>query len=448
MKSAYPLLTVAWIMAGWMAPPVVRAAEAEVASPAAQYPFGQEDPFAVIEGRPRGTPPDEGNAKNPARGAQARAEVFIRGFAASVNNDSRINPGNRIMELKQNVGTAETRLTMSDHIDRQETGRWLFKGFAASGSYLAANGAQRQKEARIDELFADWKGNNLFASIGKRRVNWGHAQGFNPVNVIAPPRDPINPGYQTEGQPMAWGSHRTGWGSVDVIFTRNFDADWNSNQNRWGLKWSGAGANTDYAFYYFDGAPYTDGRPYERMLGASLATVAVPGITLYMEAADFARNHRNYYAADGVAKRKDGGYFQGVAGLSLDLGGRSGFFVEYLFNGQGYSSQERAGYFRAADERLVNGFDPALMGDFVPLGMERDYLLVNLTKEFWEKYTFGFSSLLAGDGSSSTRAEIAYAASDYYELRAVYLYNEGVRDSEFGNSPYKGLFEIGIKASF
>ncbi|MBI5637764.1 MAG: hypothetical protein HZA03_07335 [Nitrospinae bacterium] len=448
MKSVCLFLAALWIMAGWMSPLVAHAAEAEVASPAAQDPFGQEDPFTVIEGKPQVAAPDEARLKSPSRGPQARAEVFIREFAASINDGSRINPDNRIMELKRNIGTAETRLTMSDHIDRRETVRWLFKGFAASGSYLAANGAQRQKEARVDELFADWKGDDLFASIGKRRVNWGHAQGFNPVNVIAPPRDPINPGYQTEGQPMAWGSHRTAWGSMDVILTRNFDADWNSNQNRWGLKWGGAGADTDYALYYFDGGNYADGRPYERMAGASFATVSVPGITLYMEAANFARNYRNYYAADGVARRKDDGYFQGVAGLSLGLGGRSGFFAEYFHNGQGYSAGERANYFRTADARLGNGFDPVITGDFVPLGMDRNYLLANFTKEFWEKYTFGFSSLLAGDGSSSTRAEIAYAVSDYYELRAVYLYNEGDSGSEFGNSPYKGLFEIGIKASF
>lgn len=247
---------------------------------------------------------------------------------------------------------------------------------------------------------------------------------------------------------MMWGSLRGAPGTVDVILTRDYDANWNSSQNRWGLKWGGARGGTDYALYYFDGASYPDGRAYERMVGASFAAAVAPGITLYMEAAGFGRNYRNYYAANGEVQRKSGGYSQEVIGFSLDMGGKSGLFAELFFNGQGYSADERINYFKAADARLGGGFDKTLIEDFAAFAMNRNCILAGLNKEFREKYTFALSVLAAGDGSSSARAEIAYALSDYYEARAVYLYNAGGGDSEFGNNPYRGLFEIGIKASF
>ncbi len=440
MKKSYAFLLAVWILAGgpWLS--VADAAGAE-------EPFGAEDPFSVLEGA-QGMQVDSPAPQKTGRKPEVRAEVFFKGYEADISNASRINPGNRIQDLKEFTGSVETRMTVADYLNRQETVRWLFKGFAAGSNYHLADGTPRNKEARVDELFVDWKGDDLFVSIGKRRINWGHARGFNPVNAVAPPRDPINPNYQTEGRPMIWGSLRGAQGTVDVILTRNYDGNWNSDQNRWGLKWGGARGDTDYALYYFDGAPYPDGRAYERMAGASFTAVAAPGITLYMEAAGVERNYRNYYAPNGGIQRKSGGFFQGVIGSSLDMGGKSGLFVEYFFNGQGYSGDERINYLQTADARLGNGSDKTLMEDFTALAMNRSYILASLNKEFREKYTFALSVLMAGDSSSSTRAEVAYALSDYYEARMVYLYNAGGRDTEFGNSPYKGLFEIGIKASF
>jgi hypothetical protein len=293
----------------------------------------------------------------------------------------------------------------------------------------------------------DWKGQGTFASIGKRRINWGHAQGFNPVNVVAPPRDPLNPGYETEGQPMAWFS-LTGRMATDVVLTRNYDKNWASDQNRWGLKWGMSGDESDYAIYYFDGARYQDGRDYERMLGASFSANLRPGLTLYMEAADFLRNYRNYYDSDGAVQRKDGSYLQVVVGSLIDLGGKSNVFVEYYRNGQGYTKDERRNYLLAADVGLATGTNNALADDFVALSMNRNYLLVGYKKEYREKYAFNLSVLVAEDRSSSTRLEGVYALSDYYEFRTSYLHNAGGRDSEFGNSPYAGLFEIGVNVSF
>jgi hypothetical protein len=410
-------------------------------------PFGGGDPFAVIDSAsPASTKAEDGSRQRSSHRPDAKSAVFFKEFRYAVNDESRINPDNRIENLDDNNGALETRMTLSDRFGGNQAVRWLFKGFASTSSQREEGGDLRSV-ARIDEVFTDWKDHGWFVSLGKRRINWGHAQGFNPVNVVAPPRDPLNPTYETEGRPMAWIS-RGGRVTTDLVVTRNYDKNWASDQNRWGLRWSMSGAESDYAIYYFDGAPYTDGRAYDRMLGASFSANVVPGMTFYMEAADFSRNYRNYYDASGTPARKDGSFYQAVAGSTIDLGGKSSLFVEYYRNGQGYTEDERISYLRTADVRLASGGDKAFTDDFIALSMNRSYMLVGYKKEYRENYIFNLSILAAQDRSMSTRIEGAYALSDYYEIRVSYLRNSGDRNSEFGNNLYTGLLEIGLNASF
>ena len=400
-------------------------------------PFGSGDPFATLEQAKDEGHVSSGVASAGQGGPSSRAEVFLKGFLTEINKTSPVNPGNRALALMERTGTVETRLTAQDFLDRDHSWRWLFRGFAAGPNYHGADGSQGAKEARVDEIFTDWKGDTLFSSFGKRRINWGHAQGFNPVNVVAPPRDPLNPQYQTEGQPMIWASASAAMGTADVILTRDYGQDWNSAAFRWGARWTIASATSDFSLYYFGGEKHKDGGDYEAMTGVSFATSFTGGFTLYAEGAWFARNYRGYYGHDGERLQKAGGYAQGVAGVSVNLGSRSSFFVEALYNGQGYSKEERSRFMAS----------PAA-ADFIPLAMNRGYLLANLRKDFMEKWNFGANLLAAGDGSASARVELDYSITDYYEAQVSYLRNFGPRDSEFGASPVKGFLQIGIKASF
>jgi len=386
---------------------------------------------------------------------KTEGSVYLRSIYDEVNLDSRINPGNRLQNLKNQRLALETRLTLSERFgtdtDAPRQWRWLFKGYAAKASYRDAEGVLHD-EARADELFVDWKSDAWFASLGKRRINWGHAQGFNPVNVVVSPRDPTNPSRATEGQPMLWVSRSSSAQAVDVIAARSNGRGQPGagDLNRWGLKWSIAAAKSDYALYYFDGAPYRDGRDYERMLGGSFSADVFPGITAYMEAAHFGNNTRNYYAASGSPAVKGGAYWQTVAGSSLSLGGKRRIAVEYFSNGQGYSKPERLNYFYAGDRQLASGAltRSPVTRDFRPTGMNRDYLLINYQDEWRERFTVDLSTLAARDRSTTLRAQGSYAISDYYELKVVLLRIRGARDTEFSNNPLSNTLEIWFGASF
>lgn len=420
-----------------------------IANPAEEKdPFGDADPFAMI-----GMPSDAAGrlggrqeASPTSNRPDAQAEIFFKYNLIDTNNTSRVLPDD-ISGLKTNTAILETRMLVSDSLSERHEWRWLFRGYANTDNQRETDGRLRSR-LRIDEIFSDWKNQGTFASFGKRRINWGHAQAFNPVNVVAPRRDPLDPSNETEGRPMLWISRAIANANAEIVLTRNYDNNWHSDKNRWGLRYGIPVEESDFAFYYFDGSDYSDGRGYERMLGASFSSNLVPGLTLYMEAADFFKDYRNYYAASGVARYKDHSYFQGVIGSSIDLGEKSGVFIEYYFNGQGYSAAERKTYLRAVDVQRAAGSETALTNDFVELAMNRSYLLMNFRKEYREKYLFNLSVLTAADGSYSARMEVDYALSDYYEARMSYLNNNGNRDSEFGNHPVTGGLEIGLRASF
>ncbi|MBI3480032.1 MAG: hypothetical protein HY016_06710 [Nitrosomonadales bacterium] len=416
--------------------------------PDAQDPFGGDDPFAVLGAKDRATP-DQATQNDPHRGARVKTEgsLFLKSVYNNLNLDSRINPGNRVMLLDQQRQIFEARLTLSQHLDEAQQWRWLFKGFASIASYIDQYGMTNQG-GRVDELFVDRKGAGWFANLGKRRIVWGHAQGFNPVNVVVPPRDPTNPSRETEGQPMLWVNKASGAGALDVIATRNYDRNYASDQNRWGVKLSHAAAKSDYALYYFDGSRYRDGRAYERMLGGSFSADVYPGITVYLEAARFADNYRNYYDATGASFFKNGAYSQTVAGSTLNLGGKRSVAVEYFRNEPGYSEAERLNYFQAADQQLSGGPATGIANDFRLTWMNRDYLLVRYQNEWRERYTLDASALLAGDNSHLLRAQGNYAISDYYELRIVLLRYQGSHDSEFGNNPVRNALELWLGANF
>lgn len=404
---------------------------------------GGEDPFAVLGGA---TSP-RGPAGVESTRIKTEGSLYLRDVRMALNRNSRVNPDNRVLQLEDSSDVLETRLTATDPIDREKRWRWLFKGYAPAPSNGALDGTPRDR-ARVDELFVDWKGERWLASLGKRRINWGHAQGFNPVNVVVPLRNPLDPARETEGQPMLWVNHIEGTQSLDLIATRNYGQGTASDQNRWGLKWGAAGAQSDYALYYFDGERYSDGRRYERMLGGSFSANLFPGLTSYLETARFESNYRNYYDASGASTAKDDPYWRTVAGSTLSLGGKRRVTVEYFRNNQGYSAAERLNYFRAADAQLASGADPSIAREYRITGMNRDYLLARYQDEFRERTTLDLNALATRDRSYLLRAQAAYALTDYYEFRVVLLRSRGSRDSELGNNPVSGAAQVWLGANF
>ena len=374
--------------------------------------------------------------------------LTFTGQGRLINDDSRLNPDNTIQDLEEGEGTFETHLMVSDYLNEKQTLRWLFKGYGFYSSETNDND-ERLNVTRIDEVFADWKGGDGFLSLGKRRINWGHAMSFNPVNVVVPPRDPLNPNQETEGHPVVWLNFSRNFGSLDLFFTRDFDKDWHSDLNRWGARLGLLLGEFDFSFYYFDSEPYQDDRDYERMFGGSFSTNLSAGITLYSEVAGFNHNYRQYYDSESTGILKDEFYVQGVVGSYIILdpesflsffNGDAGLTLEAYYNGGGYSQSERKNYFDALDQALQQG-NPSVLGDYRFTGMNQFYGLFIYRNSFKERYTTELSGLIAQDTSFSAQLQLTYNLSDYYSIKTKYTHNQGGNDTEFGNAPVSDQFE-------
>lgn len=396
---------------------------------------------------------------------QLATEVDLRllGEGRRIDGDSRLNPDNNLLNLGKGAANVEARLTVSDYLNERKTMRWLFKEYSFYSSAADAQN-RRRNLARVDELFADWKAGNWFVSVGKRRTNWGTAMAFNPVNVMVPPRDPLNPGLETEGQPVAWLSFNRSAITTDLFFTRDFDKDWNSDLNRWGARLGVAVGEWDVSGYYFDGQAYgprgeagdgaQDGRDYERMLGLSFSGNVLAGATLYSEMAGFNHNYRKYYASKGTSKLEDERYVQGVVGSYMVLSPESflSFFsgdasltLEAYYNGGGYAQSERKYYFEALDQARGN---PVVLGDYRFAGMSRCYFLAVYRNAFKERYTTELSGLVSQDRSFSLQAQVQYNLSDCYMVKAKLTHNRGDTQTEFGNAPVSDVLEISLDITF
>lgn len=399
--------------------------------------------------------------------AQIATEVYLKfaGRWSLLDDTSRLNPGNELLDLRRAAADVEARVTVSDYLNDGKSVRVLFKGYSFYSSDTD-RGSNRRNLARVDELFADWKADNWFLSVGKRRINWGTAMAFNPVNVIVPPRDPLNPRLETEGQPVAWLSFNRSAVTTDLFFTRNYDKDWNSDLNRWGARVGVMIGDWDLSAYYFDGQAYRptaetaggaqDGRDFERMVGLSFSGNLSAGVTLYSEIAGFSRNGRNYYGGKRMSKLKDESYVQAVVGSFVVLSPESflSFFngdasvtLEAYYNGEGYTQSEREYYFEALDQALLDG-NPTVLGDYRFAGMNRFYVLAAYRNTFKERYTTELTGLFSQDKSLSLQVQVQYNLSDYYTARAKVIHNQGGATTEFGNAPVSDVVEISFDINF
>ncbi len=374
----------------------------------------------------------------------------VKWFGRELNLEARSNPENEILDLKQNRQTVEATASVSDYLDDDQAWRWLFKVY---GYQLYEREATSDvNNNRIDELFVDWAGDDWFISLGKRRNSWGPALAFNPVNVVVPPRDPLSPDQQTEGQPMLFISFASDLIALDLIATRNYDRDWYGQYSRWGARLAVILDEMDFGFYYFDGEEDENEKPYSRMVGFSFSSNFLTDSTLYLEAASFSENERNYYDDNGVVFQKDETVTKAVLGSNTTIDGNTSLLIEIFHNSAGYSEEERKNYFKAVDSVIKPFFDITKVGIFSDhqFGeMNNNYLLISFRKtDILDQMGFTFQILGAEDGSSVTKFEGDYNISDYYKFTLTLSHYNGDENSEFGNSTIKSEIELGLSAAF
>lgn len=392
-------------------------------------------------------PTEEGDGEPIVEGTM-KGSVIKR----QLNAESRLNPDNTILDLNETRQTIEATVSVSDYLDQDEAWRWLFKTYGYQ-LYESENSSTTDDDLmRIEELYLDWKSTALFASLGKRRISWGPALAFNPVNVVVPPRDPLNPDQQTEGQPMFLVNLVYESIVLDLILTRDYDRDWFSRYSRWGARFAIILEESDFNFFYFDGEANQEDVPYSRMAGISFSSNLFADSTLYLEAASFSENERNYYQSDGNLIAKDEMVYKAVIGSNTILDGNTSLLVEIYHNSAGYTEAERQNYWKTVDAVVSPVFNQTkafVLSDYDFAELNRNYFLISYRQsDILDRMEVVLQLLGAEDGSAINEVELSYNLTDYYQFMLKLRHASGDEESEFGNATVRTQAELSLSASF
>ncbi len=400
---------------------------------------------------------------------EVQGEFSVEQVSQSVNGESRINPGNDELDIRKSNTVLKVYAQIADYLDEDRTLHWVLKTYGNS-SYPSDEGAGREDDLlRIDEVLVDWLIGKWFISVGKRRVNWGTTSVWNPVNVVVPAKNPLVPDPQTEGHPLLLVNYANDLISFDLIYTRNFNRDWEADYDRWGARLSILLEDMEFGFYYFDGEPYDEAEianilstaDYSRLVGISYSSNFLDDATLYLEIATFSENARYYYNEMGQAEAKDDPVVRGVIGSLITMDNNASIIVEGYHNGGGYSQDEQKNYYDMVDSTLPAIRNSQLYDDSTKellknltlanyriWAMNRNYLFVSYSKSFLEKYDGGLTAIAGEDGSSLISVRGSYSISDYYLLKASLNQYSGDVDSEFGNYFISNSATLTLSSSF
>ncbi len=395
---------------------------------------------------------DPGFSDEMETGPDTKGKLDLSIVNRNINQEARYNPDNEILELQELQQTIESSISLSDTLNESESLGWLIKLYGYRLYESDNQDDDEPNEFRLDELFVDWSAGDWFLSLGKRRTSWGPALAFNPVNVVVPPRDPLSPDQQTEGHPVVLINYATDLATLEMIATRDYDREGYGQYARWGARFALILDEMDVGLYYFDGEPFEDDSEYSRLLGFSYSGNFLNDSTLYLEAASFSQNERNYYDESGEIFNRDETVYKVVLGSNTTIDGNTSILIEYYYNSAGYDEEERKNYFEKVDAILDPYPDITQFGvfdDFRFSEMNRNYLLISFRKsDIMEKLEIVLQLLAAEDGSSITEFEGDYNLSDYNKIFTNLKLYSGNEDSEFGNFQTTTELCIGLNASF
>lgn len=371
------------------------------------------------------------------------AQIELGGAYYGINNDSRLNPNNSFYDLKETGQAAEIIFEASDRFGANSQGQWFIKTHNFFDSEFTSD-----QYGRLDELFVDYQMENLYAQLGKRRINWGHAFAFNPVNVVVPPRDLLNPNQETEGRPMIWLQSGVGSWSADLIATRNYNSEFESDSSQWGARLTTVFGSTDMALYFFDGEDTIEGDDYPTLNGVSFSTDIGRGAVVFGEYARFDFNDRNYYDSQGMAYRVSDSYNEYVLGFNVRFGLENTVLFEYFHSSRGYTEEQRVNFFNAV-ENHTDGLPLELIQDgYLFAEMAKQYVVLGYEKIYKENYQLLVRSLVSEDESVYFGVIGNYQFTPNYSFEIEWLQSFGDENSEFGNSLRDTSFKLALIATY
>ncbi len=257
--------------------------------------------------------------------------------------------------------------------------------------------------AVLSEFYGTYNFHDHFnLTVGKKRIVWGPGLANNPTDLLNPAKDPTDPTMQRAGSWLvraeapfdlftlsfvAAGKVTRQFGGIpgglvyypDAHPATQYDKYGNAQSDGYDTRPHYALAarayalwkETDWNLYWFQTQQYNDAFNYKNRVGLSASHVFFNALELHVEAVGYTGSSKAYFDSScigsvsafqgcGMAGKTPGGYTQiddpgvrvkALAGGRWQFGDNASFTFEYLYNGEGYNSQEFSNFAQVASLR-------------------------------------------------------------------------------------------------
>ncbi|RUM43464.1 MAG: hypothetical protein DSY80_05570, partial [Desulfocapsa sp.] len=348
------------------------------------------------------------------------------------------------------------------------------KGMGSFNWLLKAGGRQDNygwtDYADIYEAYGRIKANkNSTVDLGKKAYKWGKGYAWNPVGFINRPKDPNDPQEALEGYITAeldLIKSFTGMHSLDnMALTTVLLPVYDTINDEFGTENNVNFAAKLYLLYRdtdIDLLLYT-GNSRSTRFGADFSKNIRTNFEIHGEAAYVLDEKKILLEEDGSSNFERGNRFNTLLGLRYLSESDLTTIMEYYYNGNGYTKEQRELFYHYVDNGTVDPSD-AEKNTFLQRARElsmrgygkpsvgRNYLYAKFTqKEPFDilYFTPALTTIInLDDGSTSLTPEIAYTGITNLELRLRFSLLIGGSFSEFGEKLSSNKVELRLRYFF
>lgn len=342
---------------------------------------------------------------------------------------------------------------------------------STSFNWLLKAGGQQDNYGWIDfadiyEAYARIKPNkNTTIDLGKQLSLWGKGYAWNPAGFINRPKDPNDPQEALEGYITA---------ELDLI--KSFDSslrnialttvllpvysglndDFGDQDNvNLAAKLYLLYRNTDIDFLFFTGNSRST------RIGADFSKNIRTNFEIHGEASFISSEKKLLLLADGTTRQEENDVFKGLLGLRYLTENDLTTTIEYYYNGNGYTEEERTLFYErvaeldpnpaAADSFFQKTRELSLRGYSRPY-VGRNYLYARFTlKEPFDilYFTPGLTAIVnLDDQSGSIIPELIYTGFTNWELRLRFSMLISGSSTEYGEKMTDNKVELRLRWFF
>jgi hypothetical protein len=412
-----------------------------------------------------GEPVDEPVRRPAGVELDLRVYLMTSGYRNSTEHDPVVNPDN-ILEIDPagllNELNAQGKVVCCD--------RYLL---GIDVSYQCASGyGERDTHWNTNEFFFDlFVNHRVYLKAGKKRESWSVGNVFSPLDIVNPPRNPLDPSKTREGAYLAGFEIPFGTSSLSFAYFPRVEYgpdDRDGIPGRMDFGNGGLGVRsyflireTDVALVYYRAERIPSLRKgyygftlnrFFGYLGTYVEVLGHEGRDVELVMTD---NSGYYYFPDGherarTGKADDHIYVDVSAGGDYTFSDNTRIGVEYLRSSEGYDDQEFDQLHRFfihdskyyGDQRFKNNL---LRGaDIVQERFRRDYIAFSFDRPNTLDDLFPRLNAVVSldDGSFALSGLVDYLVRDDTSLKLVATRLVGGADTEYGLKPARGRVTV------